>query len=79
LPRNFKSLKVVDDLEWKTKNAGTTAKCKTKPCTRKTINLVFGQYDFLIGLIWILSASEAFLLESPFFRVMVLLTIQELR
>jgi len=40
------------------------------------INLVFGQYNILIGLTWILSVSDAVHLESQFFRAMVLLTIQ---
>jgi hypothetical protein len=72
LPRNLKSLKVVGKRMWtiwrgKTKNAGTTAKCKTKPCTWKMINHVFGQYDFLIGMIWIISVSDAVLLENQGF------------
>jgi hypothetical protein len=86
LPRNLKSYKSVGKslkhiLLWTiwrgpTKNVGTTAKCKTKSSTWKMINLVFGQYHILIALIWIISVSEAVNLESRFFRMMVLLTIQ---
>jgi len=91
LPRNLKCHKVVRKrlkhiLLWMiwggptTKNGGTIAKRKTTPSTWKMINLVFGQYDILIGRIWIISVSEAVHLESHFFfRVMVLLTIQTWR